>query len=521
MMLLVTLWWLFFFTAIGLCLGSFLNVVIYRLPREQSLREPLWSACPACDHRIHWYDNLPILSFLRLRGRCRHCAVPIATRYVVVEAAMALIVLLLIDAFFVAQVRDGLSRSAVGLTERLALDWPILLAHIGLFACLLSMSAIDLEHYWVDIRFTSLAAGFGFVMHALWTPKHAATWPRPSEPVSWMSLFVLAGLGMTWLFLWCRPDKEPMAEEEPDIGQDDSTVIENIPPSPEAPPAGELAEPGRAVDTPELAPWACPAPSRAWGWCFVVVLVGLLVAVAAADLHLGTAPYGVRALVPLGLLFAVIVREGAVHRESDLVILDALHQERTFARGMVLRELGLLLPSAALGIVGLLLVSGDGALATGLREALHTKIPVWGVTMMRAWAPLEGLATAASGFIIGGAIGWAVRIVFTLAFGKEAFGSGDVHLMAAAGCIAGWPVVVLGFMLTCALAMFGWLLMLPFKQSRALPLGPWLSLSFLIVTLFYDSILRLPLIERFLETWSLLFFQISQAGGGALFLGSG
>ncbi len=519
MMVLVTLWWLFFWTAIGLCLGSFLNVVIYRLPRERSLREPLWSACPTCDRRIHWYDNFPIVSFLRLRGRCRHCAAPIATRYVVVEAAMALIVLLLIDAFFVAQVRAGLSRSEVGLTERLALDWPMLLAHIVLFACLLSMSAIDLEHYWVDIRFTSLAAGFGFVMHALWTPRHSASWPRPSDTVSWMSLFVLAGLGLTWLFLWCRPDEETSVVGAPDSGEDDSTVIENLSCSFDAPPVGEVAEAGVAVVAPEVAPWAWPAPSRVWVWCFVVVLIGLLASVAAADLHLDTVAYSVRALVPLGLLFAVIVREGAVHRESDLVILDALHQERTFARGMVLRELGLLMPSAALGAVGLFLVAGDGGLAEGLREALHAKVPVWGVTMMRGWAPLEGLATAASGFVIGGAIGWAVRIVFTLAFGKEAFGSGDVHLMAAAGCIAGWPVVVLGFMLTCALALFGWVLMLPFKQSRALPLGPWLSLSFLIVTLFYDGILRLPLIERFLETWGLLFSRISQGHEGAILFG--
>ena len=90
-----TIWWLLFWTAVGLCLGSFLNVVVYRIPRNQSLRAPLWSACPHCRKRIIWYDNIPVISFILLGGRCRECGVPIATRYLVIEVAMALITLCL------------------------------------------------------------------------------------------------------------------------------------------------------------------------------------------------------------------------------------------------------------------------------------------------------------------------------------------------------------------------------------------------------------------------------------------
>ena len=144
-----TIWWLLFWTAAGLCVGSFLNVVTYRIPRNQSLRAPLWSACPHCRKRIRWYDNVPVISFILLGGRCRDCGVPIATRYLVIEVAMALITLMLLDAFFVGQVREGLSGSRFGLTDRLSYDWPIYLAHVILFACLLAMSTIDLEHYWV------------------------------------------------------------------------------------------------------------------------------------------------------------------------------------------------------------------------------------------------------------------------------------------------------------------------------------------------------------------------------------
>jgi len=131
--------------------------------------------------------------------------VPISTRYPVIEMAMALIVLALLDAFMIEHVRSGLRDTPLGLTERLAADWPILLAHIVLFACLLAMSAIDLEHYWVDIRFTNLVTLAGFAAHTIWTPKYSSTWPRPYDTTSVMAILVLVGLALTWLLLVCRP----------------------------------------------------------------------------------------------------------------------------------------------------------------------------------------------------------------------------------------------------------------------------------------------------------------------------
>lgn len=70
--------------ALGLAFGSFLNVCIYRMPREISVVSPR-SACPKCKAGIALYDNLPVLSWLVLRGRCRHCKAPISPRYLVVE----------------------------------------------------------------------------------------------------------------------------------------------------------------------------------------------------------------------------------------------------------------------------------------------------------------------------------------------------------------------------------------------------------------------------------------------------
>src|SRR5258707_3786316 len=113
-----------FMAVLGAMIGSFLNVVIHRLPREQSIVLPK-SACPACGAAIHFYDNVPILSFLILRGRCRSCSAPISPRYPAVEALCALL-------FALVTWRDGLS---------FALPFDIAFA-----AAMLALVFIDAEH---------------------------------------------------------------------------------------------------------------------------------------------------------------------------------------------------------------------------------------------------------------------------------------------------------------------------------------------------------------------------------------
>ena len=69
---------------LGLCVGSFLNVVIYRLPRRMSLAYPA-SHCPNCDHKLSWYENIPLFSFIFLRGKCKNCKSKISIKYPLVE----------------------------------------------------------------------------------------------------------------------------------------------------------------------------------------------------------------------------------------------------------------------------------------------------------------------------------------------------------------------------------------------------------------------------------------------------
>ena len=108
----------------GLVLGSFLNVVIARLPERRSLWAPR-SACPGCGATIAWFDNVPLLSFVLLRARCRACATPIPWRYPLVEAATAVLITL-------AWIQFGPTIEFVAATV--------------LLAALVAIAAIDLRH---------------------------------------------------------------------------------------------------------------------------------------------------------------------------------------------------------------------------------------------------------------------------------------------------------------------------------------------------------------------------------------
>ena len=87
---LIALW----LVVLGGAIGSFINVVIYRLPAGLSLIEP-GSHCPACKHPIRWYDNVPVVGWILLRGRCRDCRAEISARYPTIEAATAALFLVL------------------------------------------------------------------------------------------------------------------------------------------------------------------------------------------------------------------------------------------------------------------------------------------------------------------------------------------------------------------------------------------------------------------------------------------
>ena len=86
---------------LGACFGSFANVCIYRMPRGKSIAHPP-SFCPKCETPIKWYDNIPIVSFFMLRGKCRTCKKKISIRYPVIEFVMGLLTFILYKKFSIS-----------------------------------------------------------------------------------------------------------------------------------------------------------------------------------------------------------------------------------------------------------------------------------------------------------------------------------------------------------------------------------------------------------------------------------
>jgi leader peptidase (prepilin peptidase)/N-methyltransferase len=134
----------------GLLVGSFLNVVAYRLPRGESLLHPR-SRCPGCETPIAPYDNVPVLSWLVLRGRCRRCAAGISPRYPLVELATAVLYALVVVA------KDDPADVALGLL---------------LVTALVPITLIDLELRLIPNRITLAAAVAAILAGALLAPGY-------------------------------------------------------------------------------------------------------------------------------------------------------------------------------------------------------------------------------------------------------------------------------------------------------------------------------------------------------------
>ncbi len=130
-----------FLFALGASLGSFYNVLVYRMPRGMSIVSPP-SSCPHCGQRIRWYDNIPIISYLLLRGRCRHCGGKISIRYPLVESSTGLLAVL-------CRLRFE--------------DWLLSLIFFVFFSVLLVASLIDWDTFILPDSLTLGGLGFGLL----------------------------------------------------------------------------------------------------------------------------------------------------------------------------------------------------------------------------------------------------------------------------------------------------------------------------------------------------------------------
>ncbi len=195
--------------AVGACIGSFLNVVAYRVPRGESLVRG-GSSCPQCGHPIRAWHNVPVVGWLILRGKCRDCNAQISPRYLLVEAAVSLM-------FFVLAYVELFSGGAnlpggpMSYYENAALNvwsprWPLIGAyvyHCTLLALLVTIALMDSDGSRAPKPFLAAGVAVGVAAQLIWWPKLFFAWPVADVPYARLLFGVGFALSVVFSVLLC------------------------------------------------------------------------------------------------------------------------------------------------------------------------------------------------------------------------------------------------------------------------------------------------------------------------------
>lgn len=478
------IFWIVAVALLGAIIGSFLNVVVYRLPRGMSVASPAWSFCPACRHRIRWQHNVPILGWLMLRGRCHDCQAPIGPAYPVIEGLSAMLFLFVWDAIILSAAFPG--------TTAWQQDWPLLLAGFVLFAVLLAVAAMDFESYSLDIDPLIFAMFAGVALHSIrglaearWVAvgsgAAAGVVHQEREALGLLpASLVLAGVAMG--AAWCLTALA-------------AAFVRRRPQGPQA--AAEVPVESPPMDGAVAGARFRPLPVMMLA--AVLVLLAVWLALDALGVLPSTLAQGqTRGIAGTALFFICIVAASMVQREADQQIIDEIESEKHQARGMALRELAGFLPAIVTGALVFLAFRWTGRLEASLSEILLPK------SMSPSWAShAEAGLQSIAAIVYIAAVGWGVRILGTLAFGKEAFGSGDIYIMAAIAAVLGFWCALFAFFTCAFFALAAHPIVRLSKHNRAIPFGPWLSLGAFCMLWLYRPLLRVfELHGEFI--WSLL-----------------
>ena len=364
---------------VGACVGSFLNVVIYRLPRGLFLSENR-SFCPSCGYKIRLRENIPVVSWFALRGKCSNCGGGISPRYVIIEIFTGLFFALMYY-FYFSLSTVSFSRSGTDYIDFFDGGWWLYLASAILFACLIAASAIDYELYLIPMSLCIFATIFGLIT-TTFAPFFVEFWK-----ISDYNLFAI-----------------------------------------------------------------CPQ-------------------------RLGGAVIGASA----GLILAnIMLATGVIKRSFDGLELevDSAHPETISDnpgfndRVEVMRECVFLLPIIVGAILGLKFIS-DANWFTAIEGNSYVKC----------------LLGAMLGYFAGAGIVWITRIFGTLAFGREAMGLGDVHLMGAIGKFCGAIPSIVIFFIAPFFGLTLALIRLFSKKIKEIPYGPFLSIAAVFVIIFREAVL--------------------------------
>jgi leader peptidase (prepilin peptidase)/N-methyltransferase len=383
--------WFVFIFAFGSCIGSFLNVVVYRMPRDKSLITPP-SSCPSCGKHIRFYDNIPLFSWVLLGRKCRFCRNPISARYFLIELLTAVVFLGLFILYFYTDLR----KTVQPFPDR---GWLIYLLHIILLSAFIAASAIDLEHWIIPLAICWLVTAVGLI--------GSAVGPYIIDPALIRAYSLL-----------------PVA----------------------------------SAKTGSLAVGAAIGLAISWG----LLASGLLKRSYETDEHAEGGQ---------------VEQKDNAAKDDSAGSTEEIPEQHFNHRLEAFREIIFLLPIIACSLVAYWIISSTISIES--QNNFPAQHPV-----------VAGFLGSLWGYFIGCGIVWSVRIFGTLAFGKEAMGLGDVHLMGAAGTVIGPILVVVAFFIApfFGLAWAGFQMF--FKKIRQSPYGPFLSLGIFVVMILHDLILN-------------------------------
>jgi prepilin signal peptidase PulO-like enzyme (type II secretory pathway) len=483
-----------FVLAFGAICGSFINVLVYRLPRGLNVVHPP-SACPSCGTRLSWRENLPVLGWAMLGGKCRFCRSKISAEYPLVEAVVSLLFGALFVLWFMKPsplsllgVNPGVWRADFAL-EGLGRTWPMLMAVYALVGSLVAATLIDARTFTIPLALPWFATIVGFAvhpLHALWIGTTQGglrvapfTWtiPVPGEGMLGMAIGGVLGIGVGVALLQAGLLRRSFEDYE----QWEAGAIE----------AEKLAAAAAAQARAESAEAAPAVPARSRALLGAVCLVGPALALMLLGFALGlpTQNHGPYMIVgaSAGLLLGMVLRR--LVADSGDGADDPIWIRYPHARREMLREVLFLAPCLGLGWLGWWLCRAEGPWSQAALDA-----PLW----------VRALGGACAGYLMGGGLVWFFRIFGSLMLGKEAMGLGDVHLLAAAGAVLGWMDPLLAFF-TAPFLGIGWAaLSVMFRQvfhrqGTALPYGPHLAAAVLLV-LFLKPVYELGLSAMFGRT---------------------
>ena len=472
---------LLFVIAVGACVGSLVNVLVYRMPRGLDVVVPT-SRCPKCDHKLTWRENIPILGWILLRGKCRFCKAKISAEYPIVETVVATLFGGIWALWYIVPDNAILGLGQIApewAANGAAMTWPATVVLLVLVGCLVAMTIIDARTSTIPLELTWVPALTALLLHtghAVWFHQK---YGNPAYQLGLDGLWgVPNGGGMRW-----------------------------------------VTAPGEV--------WTIATGGLA-GWQFIGMGIGGIVGLGISNLLLKLG-WLTRSFSDFEAWYEEHHRseeqskehsetpdepdEGAAEHAEAVVEASAgttlkesheqagAEEERSgesemedwlmypHARREMVKELAFLCPPVLLGLLG----SWGMMKLVAMQYGPWTQDPVTGAMGAPANAPLwlVVLGGVLMGYLIAGGVVWAVRIGGSLAFGKEAMGLGDVHMMAAVGACLGWIDPTIAFFLAAfvGVAYAGIALIFKDKLTKAMPYGPFLAIATLMV------VLGKPLIE--------------------------